>query len=419
MIKEFTRTGSYKGVQFNYRSSDRGSGRKTIYHTFPNSDEVQFEDLGRLPRSFSMELLITGIGQDYFGKRDALLKVLDSPDKGELIHPLYGKMTVTVAGEYSTNEIVTSQGRLIINVTFVRVDSFTVGAKPNAQSIDQIRDNILIKSKEVTKGIEKNSGVPLSETPTVDNSNIGADGLGEVAEVTNDFLEGVQSIKRNITGISEKFATISRLIQNPQLYSNYSAIIREFELTNLTDIADIIDEVGELFTKGRSAIDDAQLWLSGIQSTYGYNDDVDETPAITRQGAESRANDIAFRNLVQTIGVAFSATAFIETDFTTLETLQTEELSIMTQLDKVSNLSNLDDDLFRFIKDLKNNLRIAVDQKKLTVFTIDTITVKTTTLTTLVHSLYGNLDNYDIIRDLNSFNDPSFIEGDVQVVTGG
>jgi prophage DNA circulation protein len=419
MIFELTRTGSFKGVQFNYDNSVRDSGRKSIFHTFPNSDDVQFEDLGRAPRAFSLNMIISGRGQDYFSKRDAFIKVLDSKGSGELIHPLYGKMTAQLAGIYKINESITEQGRAIFTATFLRVDSFTLNTQPTKRTIDQSRDNIQKGSINSTKGIEFNSDEPIYTNPTTKNSDIGVDGLGTVPKIQNDFLDGVNAIQSNITNISAKFSSIARLITNPLDYSKYSALIREFELTGLLEIADIIDGVGELFTQGRNAIDDAELWLSGIKSIYGYNDEVDESTPTTRQRAEQQANEIAFRNIIQVIGVAQASVAMIEIDYATDEDLQSEVDSIMNQIDKVSNLSGLDPELFDLIKDLKNKLRQAIDQELLSIFRVETITVRTTTLTSLVHSLYGNLDNYDLIRDLNSFNEPSFIEGEVKVVTGG
>jgi len=74
MIFELTRNGSFKGVQFNYDNSVRNSGRKSVFHTFPNSDDVQFEDLGRAPRAFSLNMIISGIGQDYFSKKRRIYK---------------------------------------------------------------------------------------------------------------------------------------------------------------------------------------------------------------------------------------------------------------------------------------------------------------------------------------------------------
>ena len=419
MIFELTRNGSFKGVQFNYDNSVRNSGRKSVFHTFPNSDDVQFEDLGRAPRAFSLNMIISGIGQDYFSKRDAFIKVLDSKGSGELIHPLYGKMIAQLAGTYKINESISEQGRAIFTATFLRVDSFDLNTQPTKRTIDKDRDNVQKGAVNSTKGVESNSDEPIYTDPTTENSNIGVDGLGTVPKIQNEFLNGVNVIKSNITNISAKFSSIARLITNPLDYSKYSALIREFELTGLIKIADIIDGVGELFTQGRNAVDDAELWLSGIKSTYGYNDDIDESTPTTRQKAEQQGNEIAFRNLIQVIGVAQASLAMIEIDYSTDEDFQSEVDSIMTQIDKVSNLSGLDPELFDLLKDLKNNLRQAIDQELLSIFRVETITVRTTTLTSLVHSLYGNLDNYDLIRDLNSFDEPSFVEGEVKVVTGG
>ena len=57
MIYEQTIQGSFRGVKFNYENSERTSGRKSIFHTFPNSDIVETEDLGLSPKAFSLRFI--------------------------------------------------------------------------------------------------------------------------------------------------------------------------------------------------------------------------------------------------------------------------------------------------------------------------------------------------------------------------
>lgn len=421
MISEFTTTGTFRGVQFNYEVSTRLSGRKSVFHTFPNSNDVQSEDLGRLPRAFSLDMIIHGVGEEYFSKRDALLTALDTHGPGELNHPLYGKFTVQLDGVYSTVEAIASQGKATISVPFLRIDSNEKESRPSKRTIDSDSKNIETGILNTTKGIVFFPGHSIIEEADSLISNIGIDGLGESPLINNDFLDGVKSISNNITKITGQFTAIARVITDPSDYSKYSALIREFGLSDLTEIADIIDGVGKLFEKGKEFTSDVELWLRGIESTYDYNDDIDTSPtSTTRQQEEAKNNDIAFRNLVQVIGVSFASSAMIQINYVTDEQLNTETDSIMAQIDKVSEFVINDSELFDLLKTIKNNLRVAIDDELLNVFNVDTIFIKNkTTMTTLVHNLYGNLDNYDTIRDLNEFTNLSSINGDIKVVTGG
>lgn len=419
MISELTTTGTFRGVPFNYEVSTLIGGRKSVIHTFPNSNIVQSEDLGELPEAFSMDLIITGIAEEYFSKRDALYTALRTKGPGELNHPLYGKFTVQVDGTYTAVEDITSQGEVKISVPFIRVDSSDKENRPTKRTIDANSKSTANAILNTTKGIEFYPPNSIIETANEFISDIGIDGLGEIPLIDNNFLDSVNSIKANIGNIQEKFASIARVITNPLDYSKYSALITEFGLSDLTDIGKIIDGVGQLYEKGQEFTADVNLWLRGIESTYSYNDDKDSSSsATTRQQEEVRSNDIAFRNLVQVLAVSYGAAAMIQINYVTDEQLNAETDSIMNQLDKVAEFLTSDSDLFPLVKTIKNNLRAAIDDELLNVFNVETITIPyETSMTTLVHNLYGNLDNYDTIRDLNEFTNLSLITGDIKVVT--
>lgn len=418
MISEFTTTGTFRGVPFNYDVSTRIAGRKSVIHTFPNSDVVQSEDLGGAPRAFSMDMIITGIGEEYFSKRDALHTALDTQGKGELNHPLYGKFTVQLDGAYTTTEEIGSQGEATISAPFIRVDSNDKESRPTKRTIDADSNNTSTAIMNTTKGITMYPPNTIIQTANEFISDIGLDGLGEIPLIDNDFLDGVNSIKANIGDIQDRFAAIAQVITNPLDYSKYSALITEFGLSDLTDIGGIIDGVGQLYEKGQEFTADIELWLRGIESTYNYNDDKDtSSTTTTRQQEEARSNDIAFRNLVQVLGVSYAASAMIQINYVTDEQLNVETASIMAQIDKVSDFLTDDSDLFTLLKTIKNNLRAAIDDESLSVFNVEIITIPhNTSMTTLVHNLYGNLDNYDTIRDLNNFTNLSLITGDIKVV---
>ena len=77
--------GSYKGIPIAIDSGSVEGGRKTAIKQFPSRDTQSVEDLGRRPRKYSLEIIISDKqGQDYFAYRNALLDALDSsgdPDR--------------------------------------------------------------------------------------------------------------------------------------------------------------------------------------------------------------------------------------------------------------------------------------------------------------------------------------------------
>lgn len=84
---------SFRGVGFWVDSDSTAVGRRTQLHEYPQRDRPLVEDMGRKTRAMTFEAFV--IGDDCFVQRDNLLHALDQPGSGELIHPWFGRMTVT------------------------------------------------------------------------------------------------------------------------------------------------------------------------------------------------------------------------------------------------------------------------------------------------------------------------------------
>lgn len=84
---------SFRGVPFHVDADAVPVGRRTQTHEYPKRDEAYVEDLGRRTRRYRMTAFV--IGPDCFERRDALLKALETPGAGELVHPWLGHLNVT------------------------------------------------------------------------------------------------------------------------------------------------------------------------------------------------------------------------------------------------------------------------------------------------------------------------------------
>lgn len=84
---------SFRGVVFQAETGSEPVGRQTQVHEYPQRDEPMVEDLGRATRP--IKLIAWLAGPDAFERRDELLKALDEPGPGELVHPWMGPITVT------------------------------------------------------------------------------------------------------------------------------------------------------------------------------------------------------------------------------------------------------------------------------------------------------------------------------------
>lgn len=82
--------GSWRGVGFVLDAGQTKAGRRVAIHEYPYRDTAWSEDLGLLPRRFTVEAYLTG--DDVYQQRDAMLKACEQPGAGTLIHPTLGSL---------------------------------------------------------------------------------------------------------------------------------------------------------------------------------------------------------------------------------------------------------------------------------------------------------------------------------------
>jgi prophage DNA circulation protein len=106
---------SFRGVTFLLDSHDVESGRKVVVHEYINKGKRFVEDLGGLPRSFTIKGFVSE--PNYKFKRDALINALEKPGVGTLIHPFYGTVQV-VAEPFTLTESMQRLGEATFSMVF-------------------------------------------------------------------------------------------------------------------------------------------------------------------------------------------------------------------------------------------------------------------------------------------------------------
>ena len=93
---------SFRGAPFNVKSAQTTVGRRVSLHEYPQRDKGWPEDLGQKDDAFTIEAIV--IGPDYIKARDALIAALKQRGAGELVHPYYGRKTVTLVSPARISE---------------------------------------------------------------------------------------------------------------------------------------------------------------------------------------------------------------------------------------------------------------------------------------------------------------------------
>lgn len=126
--------GSYNGVLFHVFQSKEvysgalsqvadSGGRRKVKYQFPYRDGQTTDDLGAKPESFEMDVLIHGTR--YMQGFNKLLKELQKPTPGDLIHPVRGSLKV-VPEEWTITHSSTTRQAVALRLVFVE-HNFSVG----------------------------------------------------------------------------------------------------------------------------------------------------------------------------------------------------------------------------------------------------------------------------------------------------
>ncbi len=124
--------GSFRGVPFLLDAADGQIGRRTVVHEYPLRDLPYPEDMGRQARAFDLDCYV--LGEDYFPARDRLIRALEAPGPGTLVHPYRGVMEVSVLPGSSVSERAREGGRASFRVAFIEAGQ---NAFPSARADTQ------------------------------------------------------------------------------------------------------------------------------------------------------------------------------------------------------------------------------------------------------------------------------------------
>ncbi|WP_349969752.1 DNA circularization N-terminal domain-containing protein [Pseudomonas caspiana] len=134
---------SFRGVGFWVDSDSTVVGRRTQLHEYPQRDRPLVEDMGRKTRAITFEAFV--IGDDCFVQRDNLLHALDQPGSGELIHPWFGRMTVTATEGCQVKQARADGGIARFSLSFVEAGEkgYPVGVANTARLLEMENQSFL------------------------------------------------------------------------------------------------------------------------------------------------------------------------------------------------------------------------------------------------------------------------------------
>lgn len=387
--REQLQKGSFRGAPFLWQRADSEVGRKTARHDYPQRDTAWIEDMGRVPREFTLEVYVLGL--DYMAARDRLIAACEEPGPGTLVHPTMGTVRVCLSGKVRLSESTDEGGMARFTLPFVLAG-----------------DNLLPEAAADTGAAVVAAADSARETAVATATAAYAVALfpGFVAEA---------AIAR-ATAVLERVAELRTLVRPPLLpaaVSNFIAAVHAAKMAINTLIAapgqlmlEIEGAVIALTELGETPWDAIQAY----RDLFDWDHEDDPDPVHTPSRRQQAANRQAIATLVRTTAVVRAAELTAGVDFVSRADAVAVRDELAGQLETLAE--SADDAGYRALTDLRFAMVADLGRRSADLARVVRYT-PTTTVPALVlaHRLYQDAGRADEIVGRNRIRHPGFVVG--------
>lgn len=385
--KDNLRQASFRGVEFFVDVSQYTTGRRVVFHEFPNRDSAFSEDLGKAGETFKVEGHI--LGDDYFEIKSRLIAAVNTAGPGELIHPYYG-FKVVQCGAFSVDES-TLEGR-IAKISFQFYETTSLKAP-----------------KALDDKLEKLSENKLS---AIEASKNAFDSIFDIAKAPAFVVDSARDLVFEATEYFERSTRLATSVAEGTAELAFSIRNLKAEVNDLLQAPDklsqrLIDSFSLL--EGALGLPDGRLKGFAEFFSYGSLETTLLFNTINRQ--RERDNNVALTKLVRRVSVANAVqqAPFVEYESADDALQAREELT-----DEIENilLTAEDDDVFNEFENLKALLAELVpdsDADLPNAFQYEL--ERTTPSLVLAYDVFENLDSEQDLVARNKISNPAFVIG--------
>lgn len=384
---------SFKGASFLLDSADTTSGRKSATFEFPNQDRRFVEDLGKLTKVFSIQGTITG--PNYLSKRDALISALESSGSGQLVHPTFGTKTV-FAKPYNLTEDLTALGEARFSMLFEETTQniFPAATSNNIPQITALATQLL--------------------------TSVNGD-VGSVFNVTSSFIGNYVDSQTKLNDLSSLFDQQTKPFSSTEQFTNeFSGVLRDFNdniNTNIRNPSSLGDSIESLFISSDNLGATPRDKFNLATKFFDYGDDDVPFNIVTESQKERESNRKILNAAVQVSALSNAYRAASLISYSNNEELIEILKQLNVQFNKIIDNTNLTLATIDELNDLRTLFRIFYQKTELNISRVIEFTTQPTPLTVLTYQIYGDLDNFDDLVNLNNVNNPGLVEGTLKVLT--
>lgn len=289
---------SFRGVVFDCEITDDDMSRAISQHSYPYANGAEIEDLGADANAVSINAIF--FGDDYEARLKAFLEVLNQPGVGDLVHPVFGTLSVQYVNAKIHHEAN-------------NVDECTLALR-------FIQNSISPKFFDRTLPIQKASAILQANTATREAATKVL--VEEILKVENtgDFNRIEQLRTSMASVISQAKAQVAGIVT-----SGLDPI--QFASAWASDLTSLITGIVDLRSFDISSL------TADWKATFNAFDNAFLLPSQARQPARDSNLVAAFAALEQTNGRADAVSSVLasETQTPTLSAVEIEEIVNITR----------------------------------------------------------------------------------------
>ncbi len=394
--------GRWKTAQLFVQAVQEAGGRKVASKDFPDSDLRLVEDLGLRPSTFTFDCVLATTHDSegneetsYTTMRDELLRAIDDPEPGDLVHPWRGTLPNMKMLDYSFGETLVAIGRLNVTLTFTVTNT-------DGRPIP----------REATRG-DVSTGVEAIDTQAVADM--------AAATITERFTRNFTTMNEKIDEVAEKFrVAMTAANVNELRIDAFADRLAQFSADTTLLVSTpqaTADGIQGLYASARGLYQTQRGTFEAMREFFDFGDGDTEIETTTSGLAERQENQFAMNSAMQSMALASAYEAAATIEYATIDELDEDVAILEAQYQKLADSDMISADLLETLSDLRERARKYFDAQRLTAPRIVTVRTFVTSIDLLAYRYYGSSEEADVIGDLNEIVDPAFVEGDVEVLT--
>jgi len=333
--------------------------------------------MGRRTREFSIEVFV--IGPNYDSARDALISAIEQPGPGELEHPYFGTLRVSIINA-SKKESTREGGKATFSLTCVESGDLalpTVTADTKEKVVDSVDKSIAAAIDDFSKAF--------------DVVGQAADFVQSVIDEVDAVLGAIEDVVGSVTG------PIADLIRAP---------------------AEMAGAISGALNNVQDLVNDPLQALSIYKTLFDAGNGRPIVPTNTANRKRQALNTFALHSLIERVAIAEAARSSANASFTTREeALAVQSLLVEAIDEKVEaldpvNAEPVEAEVYASLADLRTMVArdLRIRGARLPELITYTPHARLPALV-IAHTIYGDARRDDEIIARNHLNHPGFVIG--------